>query len=176
MAEGLDAFVRRGRAHRAAGELEAAVGVFAAAIAAFPREPRPWCERGAVRILQGRAEDALADYRAAEALDPAYPGLRSYFAEAWLYLGRPGDALAATAHGLATEPGDVMHRVNLAHALLFLGRREAALAEYRTLRGERHPTKGLTGAEIAREDLRQLRAAGMTPAAMEEVEQTLADA
>jgi len=173
VADDLDALVRRGRAHRGAGELDEALAIFTLAHERFPAAARPLCERGAVLLLVHRFDDALADYRAAEALDPAYPGLQSYFAEVWLYLRRPDEALAAAGRGLRAEPGDMMHRVNLAHALLFLGRHEAADAEYRSLRGEVHPAKGRTGAEIVLEDLRLLRSAGVTCDGMDAVERLL---
>jgi tetratricopeptide (TPR) repeat protein len=166
----LDALVRRGREHRVAGDLEGAVAVFTHAHDRFPAAARPLCERGAVLLLEHRFAEALVDYRAAEALDPAYPGLWSYFAEVHLYLGAPDEALAAAGRGLRAEPDDLMHRINLAHALLFLGRRAAAEAEYRDLRDERHPTKGVTGGEIVREDLRLLRAAGVTAPGMDAVD------
>ena len=139
MEESLDALVRRGRAHRVAGEIDDAIATFTLAHERFPGAAKPLCERGAALLLVHRFDAALADYRAAAALEPRYPGLESYFAEVWLYLRRPDEALAATGRGLRTEPGDLMHRVNLAHALLFLGRPEAARAEYGALRGERHP-------------------------------------
>jgi tetratricopeptide (TPR) repeat protein len=174
VAESLDELVRVGRAHRVAGEYDDSVATFTLAVERFPDEARPLCQRGAVLLLVHRFEEALADYRAAEALDPAYPGLQSYFAEVWLYLRRPDEALAAAGRGLRAEPGDLMHRVNLAHALLFLGRQEAAEAEYRTLRGERHAAKGKSGAEILLEDLGLLRAAGVTAPGMDAVERLLA--
>ena len=173
MAERLDELHRRGRAQRAAGEVDDAIATFTLAHERFPDEPGPLCQRGALLLLVHRFDEALADYRAAEALDPAYPGLRSYFAEVWLYLGRPDEALAAAGRGLRAEPGDLMHRVNLAHALLFLGRREPAEAEYRSLRGEQHAAKGRSGAEIVLEDLRLLRAAGVTTAGMDAVERLM---
>ena len=173
MAERLEELHRRGRAQRAAGEVDAAIATFTLAHERFPDAPGPLCQRGALLLLVHRFDEALADYRAAAALDPAYPGLQSYFAEVWLYLRRPDEALAAAGRGLRAEPGDLMHRVNLAHALLFLGRREPAEAEYRSLRGERHAAKGQTGPEIVLEDLRLLRAAGVTGAGIDAVERLL---
>ena len=175
MAETLDALVRHGRAHRVAGEIEDAIATFTLAHERYPDAAGPLCQRGAVLLLVHRFDEALADYRAARALDPAYPGLESYFAEVWLYLRRPDEALAASGRGLRAEPGDLMHRVNLAHALLFLGRREAAEAEYRSLRGERHAAKDKTGGEIVLEDFALLRAAGLGCDGMHEVERVLAE-
>jgi len=172
--EDLEALVRRGRAERVAGDLDGAVETFTIARRAYPDAARPLCERGAVLVLRHRFDEALEDYRAAEALEPRYPGLQSYVAEVQLYRREPDAALAAAGRGLRAEPADLMHRVNLAHALLFLGRREAAGAEYASLRDERHPAKRRTGGEIVLEDLRLMRAAGLTAPGMDDVERVLA--
>ena len=159
--EDLAARIAAGRTHRVAGELDAAVEAFTAAAAAFPAAARPLLERGAVRILQGRPADALADHEAARRLEPDAPGLESCLAEDLLFLGRGHEALAAARRGQRAEPDALMHRVNLAHALLLLGRSGLAEHEYAALRDVAHPTKGLSGGEIALEDLRALRAAGV---------------
>jgi tetratricopeptide (TPR) repeat protein len=169
----LDMQLARGRQQRRHGQLDGAIETFSVAHRRHPAEARPLVERGAVLVLAHRFDGALADYRAAEALDPDYPGLRSYFAEVYLYLGRPADALAASEDGLRAEPQDLMHRLNRAHSLLFLGRVDDAVDAYRALAGEQHAAKRRSGAELALEDFRLLRAAGRAPAGMERAESAL---
>jgi hypothetical protein len=48
VADDLDALVRRGRAHRGAGELDQAIATFTLAHERFPAAAKPLCERGAL--------------------------------------------------------------------------------------------------------------------------------
>jgi tetratricopeptide (TPR) repeat protein len=169
----VDTRIARGRQQRLQGRFDEAIATFSEAHRDFPGEARALVERGAVLVLAHRFDEALADYQAAATLDQDYPGLRSYFAEVYLYLGRPEDALAASEEGLRVEPRDLMHRINRAHSLLFLDRVEPALDDYRGLAGEQHRAKDRSGAELALEDFRLMRAAGLHPAGMDRAQVTL---
>jgi tetratricopeptide (TPR) repeat protein len=161
MADELEAAIARGRRHRAAGELDAAVEVFTDAHERFPAQARPLVERGAILILQHRYEQSRADYAAARRLDPQYPGLDSYVAELDLYTGRAAQALALSERAAAREPGNLMHQINIAHAHLLLGHTGAALEAYRQLAPRFHPRKQRLGRDLAWQDLRLLVEAGV---------------
>lgn len=157
----LDEAIAAGRRHRAAGELDAAVQVFTATHERFPARARPLVERGAILILQHRYAESRADYAAARHLEPGYPGLDSYDAELDLYTGRAAEALALSEQAAAREPGDLMNQINIAHAHLLLGQTGQALRVYRQLAHQVHPGKHRTGADLARQDLRLMAAAGL---------------
>jgi tetratricopeptide (TPR) repeat protein len=161
MADGLEEAIARGRRHRAAGELDAAAGVFTDARERFPAAARPLVERGAIAILQHRYDQSRADYASARRLDPHYPGLDSYVAELDLYTGRATEALALSERAAAREPGNLMHQINIAHAHLLLGHTSAALAAYRQLAPRFHPRKQRLGADLAEQDFRLLVEAGV---------------
>ena len=161
MAHELDTAIARGRGHRAAGELDAAVKVFTDAHERFPAQARPLVERGAILILQHRYERSRADYASARRLDPQYPGLDSYVAELDLYTGRGAQALALSEQAAAREPGNLMHQINIAHAHLLLGHTGAALEAYRQLAPRFHERKQRFGSDLALQDLRLLVEAGV---------------
>jgi tetratricopeptide (TPR) repeat protein len=161
MADELEAAITRGRRHRAAGELDAAVKVFTDAHERFPAQARPLVERGAILILQHRYEQCRADYESARRLDPQFPGLDSYVAELDLYAGRAAQALALSERAAAREPGNLMHQINIAHAHLLLGHTGAALEAYRQLAPRFHPRKQRFGRDLALQDLRLLVEAGV---------------
>ena len=161
MADELEAATTRGRRHRAAGELDAAVKVFTDAHERFPAQARPLVERGAILILQHRYEQCRADYESAGRLDPQFPGLDSYVAELDLYAGRAAQALALSERAAAREPGNLMHQINIAHAHLLLGHTGAALEAYRQLAPRFHPRKQRFGRDLALQDLRLLVEAGV---------------
>ena len=161
MADELEAAIARGRRHRAAGELDAAVEVFTDAHERFPAQARPLVERGAILILQRRYEQSRADYASARSLDPQFPGLDSYVAELDLYTGRAAQALALSERAAPREPGNLMHQINIAHAHLLLGHTGAALEAYRQLSPRFHPRKQRFGRDLAAQDLRLLVEAGV---------------
>ncbi|GAB2929023.1 hypothetical protein GCM10027047_27180 [Rhodococcus aerolatus] len=165
----LGELIRRGRAHRGAGDLDAAVAVFTAAHHAHPAQPRPLVERGAILILQGGYDAARADYDSAAQLDPGYPGLASYVAELDLYTGRAQQALELSTTATVAEPDNLMHPINVAHAHLLLGHRDEALAGYRAVAHRVHQGKGLSGAEVAAHDLHLLTRAGVDVPGLAEV-------
>jgi tetratricopeptide (TPR) repeat protein len=158
---GLGEAIARGRRHRAAGELDAAVQVFTGAHERYPAQARPLVERGAILILQARYRESRADYAAARRLEPGYRGLDSYVAELDLYTGRAAEALARSEQATAREPGDLMHRINIAHAHLLLGHTVQALRAYRQLARQVHPGKKRTGGDLAQQDLRLMTEAGL---------------
>jgi tetratricopeptide (TPR) repeat protein len=158
--DGYAAALRSGRGHRLRGELDAAVSDFTRAAEAEPGQARPFCERGAVLVLQARWDEALADYQAATRIDPAYPGLRSYLAELYLYTGKAAEALTLSREALEQEPDNLMHRINIAHAKLLLGDTEEALGDYVQVAGSFHIGKRRSGADLVLHDLQLMRAAG----------------
>jgi tetratricopeptide (TPR) repeat protein len=160
-ADELAAAIARGRRHRAAGELDAAVEAFADARERFPAQARPLVERGAILILQHLYEQSRADYAAARHLDPQYPGLDSYVAELDLYTGRAVQALALSERASEREPGNLMHQINIAHAHLLLGHTGAAMEAYRQLAPRFHLRKQRLGRDLALQDLRLLSEAGV---------------
>lgn len=168
-----EALLGRGRCHRLLRAYDDALADFSAGHAVRPAAARPLFERGAISILLGRYDDALADYRAAATRDPAYPGAASYFAELYLYTGRAGAALAISRAAICEEPTNVVHRVNVAHAYLLLGDAQRATLAYDAVAQERDPGKGITGAEIALDDLALMRSAGIEAPGMLAIEQRL---
>ncbi|MFC9836359.1 tetratricopeptide repeat protein [Rhodococcus sp. NPDC127530] len=167
---GYSALIGRGRCQRMLGQIDEAIETFTQTFVLHPEQARPMVERGALYVLQERWADAAEDYQVAYRLDPHYPGFAAYVAELELYTGRPQHAHDLSVAALGREPDNLMHSINLAHSLLLLGYGTAARLQYEEIASTWHPQKRASGAAIAANDLRLMRAAGLTAPGFDDIE------
>ena len=131
MAPGYDvALLRRGIYRELAGEIEAAIEDFAAALAVNPKMVSALVSRAHVYMAIGRFDDARRDVDAVVTLEPN--GFSGQTARANLFRlqGRHDDSLAAYQAVLADFPGHLTAIIGRGVALEQLGRLDEAMQAY----------------------------------------------
>lgn len=125
-----DAFVARGEALEAGGDLEGALAAYREGISRRPDSALlQVCAGNMLRAL-GRTAEAAAHYRQAIELDPDYPAARLNLGTACLQLGQSDEAEASYRVALRLRPGWVEAWVGLGCALEDSDT-DAALVAYR---------------------------------------------
>ncbi|MCB1488655.1 MAG: tetratricopeptide repeat protein [Bauldia sp.] len=119
-----------GNAHLRAGDAEAALTAFDAALALAPQFPEAHCSRGAALQELGRLEEALAAFDRAITLRAAYPLAHFNRGNALKALGRTDQAVIAYDRAARLEPGFADVHLNRGFALLELGRPGLALKSF----------------------------------------------
>lgn len=112
--EGTRFVIGRAIGYQRSGDVERALRLLDAAIAARGDEPEVLLFRGRYRIERGECQGALEDFLAAERLAPANPAAPASAAMAHLCLGNPGGARVALERSLSLDPAQPRVRELLA--------------------------------------------------------------
>ena len=132
----------RGVALGKAGESQAALADFAAAIKLNPHFSRAYNNRGSLLSDLGQYDEALRDFNKAIELDPASAGAYDNRGNALARQGKPEQALLDYKRSLEIEPTQAIVYNNRASAYFELKRFPEALADLescRRLGGQPHP-------------------------------------
>lgn len=128
-----EALTLRGTALRSAGNYDAAIADFTAALALQPGSADLLNHRGIARFLKGgdaERQAALADYTAAIAADSRHAEAYNNRAWALLQLGRASDALPDANRSIELVPTNGYAYDTRGHINEALGRRDAAIRDY----------------------------------------------
>jgi tetratricopeptide (TPR) repeat protein len=114
----------------ASRQVEAAVKMASAAVAAAPRFTAAWVALGQALKAAARHDEAAEAYRQAISLDGADALARLGLGELKIAAGRPAEAIEEFEIALRRKPSLVGAHLGLGNALAFLGRNEEALERY----------------------------------------------
>ncbi len=131
----VDAWLLRGFARQAAGDIDRAIADMNIACRLKPDDYSPWLERGRMLREQGRLEDAISDLSSASKIGVTVPECQYELAMALIQAGRTEDAETSLGQALAADERHIDGRI--------------ARAELRVKRG---------AFELGMEDLDQLSA------------------
>ncbi|MEU0657489.1 tetratricopeptide repeat protein [Streptomyces lavendulocolor] len=123
------AYTGRALAHRARGDLDAALADHDRAVGLATRKARPLAHRGETHRRAGRYAEALADLDQVVGLDPAWVWPRASRAQVKHALGRPAEALADLDLALGMDPDHLWSLVRRAQVRRALGDTTGALAD-----------------------------------------------
>ena len=113
------------------GQVEAALGHYQDALAAYPDYADAHGNLGNALLSLGRADEALAHYRQAVALRPDDPDAHLNLGNALLQKQRLPEAMASYRAALNLDPGHAKAHHNLGLCLLETGALEAGIAQLR---------------------------------------------
>lgn len=122
--------IAQGHALEEAGDLQAALQSYEAAIALVPTLARAHLNRGNVALAQGDTRTALQDYRSALALQPDYPEAHCNCGNALAAGGQLEQAVAAYREALRIKPEFIQAEIALGAVLDDMRRYAEAAACY----------------------------------------------
>ncbi|MGH6826095.1 tetratricopeptide repeat protein [Methyloceanibacter sp.] len=121
------AYINRGNAKAAAGELGSAISDYSVAIRLEPDLAQAWYDRGTVLANVGRFESAIADFTEAIRLKPEFAAAYCNRGLARSELARYDDAIADYSVGVERDPREPYCRFNRGGLYLTLGYYQKAI-------------------------------------------------
>ena len=113
------------------GDLRSAIGLYRAALAAWPELTHAWIDLGRALAIQGQAEEALRDLGRALELNPESGSAHRWAAQIFQLIGRPDEAIPHAREALRLGPGAAQVHTSLGASLAMTGRFDEALRELR---------------------------------------------
>ncbi|HZQ59765.1 MAG TPA: tetratricopeptide repeat protein [Casimicrobiaceae bacterium] len=122
--------IAAGNAHEDAGDCDAALRCYDAAVAVAPRLARAHLNRGNALLATQRLDDALAAYAAALQADPNYAAASFNMGNACVQLGRHEAALGHYRRAIALKPDFPQAELAMGNVLDDTGRQTEAVEHY----------------------------------------------